>query len=483
MAPTQSATSSTEAVRLLIEASSADTVYGDVYLARAREQLAAELPRAAYDAIKSTERDVEQATREIQAATLAKDWVRVEELAGRADTLRRTAAEKAPLLTLGAKVWDAAQVRIDPFSPGFETLPGIGGDLAAKRDGLVKTLAALAKADPSLAAFCEARRKFFAGFVLGSTAKTTGSSETSSAHVERLAIQAAQSGDLAQLRKHARELAERQAKDATSAPAPGAAAPASGASGIVPCPVDLGAPFPDAAVERAKALGLTAARTEPLPNSVRLLEFVAARIWQAHLSGGETEREGAVRADAAVEEAGFPAETAAPVKVLVGQLLRNAFVNSGGARHLLHAGAEAALIEDFPEDKEAPASGELLTALGLGRRRGLSRREIEDALLARGATLLRDRLGLDPTEFRLVCIPQDLYMRFGRERGWGQQRQWTHLDGYQLLQTGRLRALVGGDVRYGGLTDLVSINVADEREGVIARFAVVRRARQVARWA
>jgi len=28
----------------------------------------------------------------------------------------------------------------------------------------------------------------------------------------------------------------------------------------------------------------------------------------------------------------------------------------------------------------------------------------------------------------------------------------------------------------------VSINVADEREAVIARFAVVRRARQVARW-
>jgi hypothetical protein len=45
-----------------------------------------------------------------------------------------------------------------------------------------------------------------------------------------------------------------------------------------------------------------------------------------------------------------------------------------------------------------------------------------------------------------------------------------------------VRALVGGDARYGGLTDLLSIDVADQRDSVIARFAVIRRARQVARW-
>ena len=39
-----------------------------------------------------------------------------------------------------------------------------------------------------------------------------------------------------------------------------------------------------------------------------------------------------------------------------------------------------------------------------------------------------------------------------------------------------------GDARCGGLTDLVSIDVADQRDSVIARFAVIRRARQVARW-
>jgi hypothetical protein len=73
-------------------------------------------------------------------------------------------------------------------------------------------------------------------------------------------------------------------------------------------------------------------------------------------------------------------------------------------------------------------------------------------------------------------------MRFGRDRGWGQQQQWTHFDGYQVLKNGGVRALVGGDVRHGGLSDLVSIAITDQRECVVARFAVIRRARQVARW-
>jgi len=68
------------------------------------------------------------------------------------------------------------------------------------------------------------------------------------------------------------------------------------------------------------------------------------------------------------------------------------------------------------------------------------------------------------------------------DKGWGKQSHWTHFDGYQVLSNGGLRALVGGDARYGGLNDLVSIAVDDERDGVIARFAVIRRARQVMRW-
>jgi hypothetical protein len=55
------------------------------------------------------------------------------------------------------------------------------------------------------------------------------------------------------------------------------------------------------------------------------------------------------------------------------------------------------------------------------------------------------------------------------------------VDGYQLLKGGRMRALVAGDVRFGGLFDLCSISQIDERENVLVRFAVVHRERLLVR--
>ena len=169
-------------------------------------------------------------------------------------------------------------------------------------------------------------------------------------------------------------------------------------------------------------------------------------------------------------------------KVLAGQFIQQIFINSGGARYLPRISAETALVEDFPENDTADASSKLLSALRLPHRRGLARAEIENALMRFGAQIIADELNLDPIEFRLVCIPYDLYMRLGRARGWGQWHHWTHFDGYAVVQGNRLRALVGGDGRFGGVIDLVSISRTDARDNVYARFAVVRRARMVARW-
>jgi hypothetical protein len=48
------------------------------------------------------------------------------------------------------------------------------------------------------------------------------------------------------------------------------------------------------------------------------------------------------------------------------------------------------------------------------------------------------------------------------------------------MADGRLRALAGGDVRFGGLYDLMSHNRDYESDRLVARFAVVRRERMVA---
>jgi hypothetical protein len=53
---------------------------------------------------------------------------------------------------------------------------------------------------------------------------------------------------------------------------------------------------------------------------------------------------------------------------------------------------------------------------------------------------------------------------------------WTHVDGYGV-RGGHLEALVAGDIRFGGLFDLTMLDPADQRQGVVARFCVVRRSR------
>jgi len=158
------------------------------------------------------------------------------------------------------------------------------------------------------------------------------------------------------------------------------------------------------------------------------------------------------------------------------------FVNSGGARHLPRFLAEDVLVEDFPdpgEGEKTPGS-ELLTLLGLQGRRGLSRIAIEQALRARGARLLEKELGLDPRVFRLVCIPPDVHLRLGEANGWGRQPCWTHFDGYLVMPDRRLRALAGGDARFGGLYELLGISRDYDSDHLVARFAVVRRDRMVA---
>jgi hypothetical protein len=157
-------------------------------------------------------------------------------------------------------------------------------------------------------------------------------------------------------------------------------------------------------------------------------------------------------------------------------------VNSGGARYLPTLVAEDVLVEDFPDpaDGQPPPASELVKSLRLPARRGVPRIAIEQALLTHGARILEKDLGVDPRVFRLVCIPSDVHMRLAEAEGWGRQPFWTHFDGYLVMADGRLRALAGGDVRFGGLYDLVAVGRDYDADRLVARFAVVQRARMVA---
>lgn len=90
-------------------------------------------------------------------------------------------------------------------------------------------------------------------------------------------------------------------------------------------------------------------------------------------------------------------------------------------------------------------------------------------------------LGLDPTAYRITCVPFDVYNRLADRCGWGTQRLWTHFDGYQVTRELKLQALVGGDVQYGGADDLCGVGRGYDSEHITARFALVRRDRFEAR--
>jgi hypothetical protein len=461
----------------LVEAAKLDTVYRDVHLRRARQLLSSTLDEFAYRAIGSTEKEIDDLMGRSRTAVLHRDWAQAAELSKRIESLRQQMATMGNLARIGKEVYEADAIAFEPFSPGKHLGALAREGQADLRTQLVNTLASLAKLDTSSSAFYENRRTYFSGLALATTTAAQKGEQRDRAHVEQLAMEAAERGDIAALQLLAKELQEwKESVVATTS----ASAPVS--LSRYQCPVDLSAPFPPQVIERARELGLVDARTAPFAELTKVREVFYTHIDQPVPANPDMEREG-VHRGRALAELQIPAELdTEEARVLAGQFIQQIFINSGGARYLPPLAAETVLLEDFAENESSDAPSKLLAALGLAKRSGRSRAEIESALMRFGRQILEDTLGLDPVEFRLVCIPYDLYTRFGRDRGFGKWSHWTHFDGYQVMAGNRLRALVGGDGRFGGLYDLVSISPSDARDGVYARFAVVRRARMTLRW-
>jgi hypothetical protein len=464
-------------VNVLVEVAKLDTVYRDVHLRRARQLLSSTLDESAYRAIGSTEKEIDDLMRRSRTAVMHRDWTQAAEVSGRIEALRRRQASMDKLADIGKEVYEAEAVVFEPFSPGKHLGPRAQANQANLRTQVIDALAALTKLDTGSSAFYEMRRGYFSGLETKDAAIGQKDVKQDRAKAEQAALEAAERGDVAALQRLAQEL--RDWKES------GTAATTSSVPNMLSryeCPTDLSVPFSPQMIDRARELGLAEARTAPFAELARVREVIYSYIDQPAPTDPDMEREGVLRARAMAENE-LPADldTEEP-RVLAGQFIQQIFINSGGARFLPPIAAETVLLENFAENESADAPSKLLAGLRLAKRSGRSRAEIEAALMRFGPEILENTLGLDPIEFRLVCIPYDLYGRFGRAQGFGKWPHWTHFDGYQVMGGNRLRALAGGDGRFGGLFDLVSISPSDARDGVYARFAVVRRARMTLRW-
>jgi hypothetical protein len=449
-------------VRSLVRTAEFDTAYRGEYLRSARELLNDSLPRNEYIRLKQSHERLDDVMRKAHRATDLGDWEQVETLARQAEDLREMLARHEDLLGVGDSVYGAPPVHISHLAAalnGLTTHPVSGLD--GLRSDVVRELRRLEEIDENKAPFYAQRRRHFEHLRIAPHLNA-GPEAPADQNGARDALRAAIQGhDWRRAERLAHALA-RQANQGRVT-----------LSCIDPVQLrELAEPYPPDAVEGAISLGL---RLVQLPDTGALRAFLS-RV----LSTG--------RASTSREPAVARPETAVPIPSVTrveGRLAENlellaerAFVNSAGLRYLPVFAAETMLVEPFAEDDPSETSP-VLDLLRLAARRGRTRAEIENALFAHGHEVL-GALGLDPMRFSIVCIPFDAYLRLAPVLGWGLAPFWTHFDGYQLTPSEHLRALVGGDARYGGAADLCSVGIDYSDAHMTARFAVVRRMRLLA---
>jgi hypothetical protein len=454
----------------LIEAGNIDTVYRDVYLDRARAVLAPLLSLEDFHRLEQERAALAELPLTIARALANAHWSLVKQLSERAQALKRAIEDRGSVLQTARSIYDVRDVRLDPFSPGLEPFTRI-----AKREWptlgtrMLEVLETLQRADVAWNDFYGARRRAFqARPQTGAELETDASS--SPADALEAAREALKTGDLKRL------VALADAQIAVGTPSGSLASHTAnvGAGRRADEPRQELQPvaYSSETLARARQLGLTARHLEPR------MELASLRRYAWTPSSDE-------HGPSAAAQVPLPSGSPEGLRDGVALFAIHPLVNSGGARYLPSLVAEDVLVEDFPDpaDGETPPASDLVKSLRLPGRRGLPRIAIEQALLMHGARILETDLGLDPRVFRLVCIPPDVYVRVGEAEGWGRQSFWTHFDGYLIRTvTGqvRLQALAGGDVRFGGLYHLLAVGREYDSDRLLARFAVVQRARMVA---
>ena len=449
---------------LLLELVRLDTAYGDLYRHRARQIAATEFSGADFKALKNAEQAVDSLPGDIRRAMDDGKWDQVKTLTDELGSKQRFVQERGSLRKAGERLYEDEAIHVDPFSPGFywyhgreeRALPGL-------RDEAVSKLQKAARIDPEWKPLYEDREACLKAVRLAEPS-AAGSGAKGRGEIEQRAREALASGNLEELRKLAGSL--EQAGSGTAGPGR-----AEATDDVEPAP--LGFKFSAETLQKAKALGLEPEHFDNIRGKFRGL---FRHLWHPVFFESEGNLAGA-RVSAMLAK-----DTPEPQRDRIVMFITRPVLSSGGARFLPPLVEEDILVEGFDEGPAGAEVGKngLAEALGMKRRWGLHRMEIERTLQGKGPELVKS-LGLDPWKFRLVCVPPDIYGAVSQRRGWGKNEIWTHLDGYLASRERKLLALAGGDVRYGGFQDLVGVGTEYDSDRLLTRFAIVDR-RRIRAW-
>jgi hypothetical protein len=455
-------------ISTLISLIETDTLYGDLYHQRAKELLQGEIPFETYRGLLRMEGEINSFPNRIENAMTKGDWRTVQEMTAEMQSLKLSYQIYGGLLPLAKRLYEQEEIFIDPFSAGMLALAGKSpSQLPALREQVLTLLRVLMASDTGWKEFYTKRYFDFEEELPLTVNPGTGAAEMESPdRLQQEAEEALHRGDLGKLK----EVAAILAKGDDGPGSTGSSRQAELAEAAGRRRFDY--KFPDAVLKKARPLGLAPFNAESrFPGC----EDIAPFFWHPTFPEVESQQGRALR----LSELHLAPGTPQGLRNRIELYLLHPFINSAGVRYIPPLVVEDALVEDF--DEPAANAGmpmsPLLERLGLKRRNSLTRLEIESALAHHGYQVVKEDLGLDPVEFRLVCIPPDLHLRIGINRGWGTQEIWTHFDGYMLTADGRMHALAGGDARFGGIYDLVGIGRNYQTDRIIVRFAVVQRRR------
>lgn len=450
----------------LIEISKLDTLFRDLYIHRARALLATFFSVGSYLQLKENKAEIPWVEKQLRASVERNDWKRCTELTERLRELRKRTDAGSHFAKVAEEVYEGAgDVSIDPFSSGLNVfVSATNASLLGSRAEAINILRALERSDPEKREFYASRVSNFNRLKISTVATVTQEERVDAGQLQQVALSALDAGDLSKfdqvLASLAKEPKTKQKKQDETDLKPGEAAELGD---------DLLYTFTEQTLSAARELGLAPARTQ----SRRQFAYLMPHGWQPSFRQDEIRKWSKEK----LSKLTYPSDTTNGAREAIEFFLLNPFITSAGTRYRVCLVAEDFLLEDFPEpDSREEIPSKLLSMLKLTSRWGLTRNEIENALLEHGLKIL-DELQLDAELFRLVVIPADLYTHLGPQRGWGQKEMWTHFDGYRVLEGGKLQALAGGDKRFGGTHDIVSFSNDYASGKIFTRFAVVQRKR------
>ena len=452
----------------LVDISTLDTVFRDLYLQRARGLLATFFSRGSYLQLKENSAQIPWLEQQLRTCVERGDWNRSTELVARLRQLRANIDAGSHFAKLAETVYDrAGDVPIDLFSSGLNVFVGAANEsLPGRRADAINMLLALQQSDPEKSDFYSRRVADFRRLsIAGGEPVKQKSREANPLHLQQAALSALDSGDLSRLDQLLESFAKgTETKQDTEAVDLKSAEEAELGD-------DLIYTFTKETIEAAREFGLTPVRTQ----SRRHFAYLMPHVWQPSFRKDEVRNWSKEK----LSKLTYPSEATDGVREAIAYFLLNPFINSGGTRYRVCLVAEDLLLEDFVEpNPKVEVRSKLPDMLQLDSRWGLTRVEIENALIEHGLKILGE-LHLDPEAFRVIAVPADLYTHLGPQRGWGEKEMWTHFDGYRVLEGGKLQALGGGDKRFGGTHDVVSFPIDYSSAKIFARFAVVQRKRMM----